>query len=219
MPTRPPERDPQATRRGPPLTSIQPSNAWVTAKALHGKALMPANTSPEAFDDKASAFWKGGQVEQTFTSANLAYLRLAQAEDHHLALINLLAAQRSDIAALAQQVHVLHGTLQAVGKLIKRGTADQLAIGEEALQLLTELAEAWTGPARPATVEAADEAGEFGGEELVDVEADPRPRGRAQRPAPLAAVRDQDGAPEGDGADDGEEELIEVDEQGRPVSP
>ena len=158
MPTRPPERDPQATRRGPPLTSIQPSNAWVTAKALHGKALMPANTSPEAFDDKASAFWKGGQVEQTFTAANLAYLRLAQAEDHHLALINLLAAQRSDIAALAQQVHVLHGTLQAVGKLIKRGTADQLAIGEEALQLLTELAEAWTSPARPATVTPAPPA-------------------------------------------------------------
>jgi hypothetical protein len=215
MPTRPQERDPQATRRGPPLTPIQPSNAWVTAKALHGKALMPPNTSPEAFDEKAAAFWKGGQVEQTFTSANLAYLRLAQAEDHHLALINLFAAQRSDIAALAQQVHVLHGTLQAVGKLIKRGTADQLGIGEEALQLLTELAEAWTGPARPAAAEPGDEGGDFGGEELVDLEADPRPRGRAQRPAPLAAVRDDDGEADGDG----EEELVEVDEQGRPVSP
>ena len=35
------------------------------------------------------------------------------------------------------------------------------------------------------------------------------------RPPPLTAVRDEDGAPEGDD----EEELVEVDDQGRPVSP
>jgi hypothetical protein len=213
-------RDPRASaNRGPALTAITPSNAWLTAQALHAKALLPANSTPEAFDAKASAYWSGGQVEQTFTSANLAYLHMAQAEEHHLALMGLLAAQRSDTAALARQVQSTHATLHAIGKLIQRAAAKGVAVQEEAVELLGALADAWDaregGPALHADDKAPDHGfGADDGEELVDLDAAPAgptapgivaaPSGRAARYSASAPGEE-------------EEELVEVDENGNPV--
>lgn len=215
MPPRTPARPPSGPARpAPALTSLAQSNAWLTARALHGKALLPAENSAEGFDKAAEAFWRGGQVEHTFTEANLLFLRMAQAEEHHIAELQGIAALRQDVAGLAAQLAALHKTLEAVGRLASGARRDLVTASTEAIELLGAMADAWDsrpepGPRGQPLVEGVDgeDDGDGGGDDaLVDLDrpASPRRTSRADRQA-------HDGP-----ADEGDE-LIEVDENGNPI--
>jgi hypothetical protein len=221
MPPRPPPRPaPTPGRAGPALTPIAHSAAWQTAHQLHARALTPADGSPEAFDAAAASYWTAGEVEHTFTAANLALLRMAQAEEHHLAQMHATAAMRQDLAELAARLDRVNGVLTAIGKATVRGQRLMEGLGGEALEQLGRLADAWDdkpageddatvdGDARPAS------AGLRGEKIVGDDQAPPRAGvGRADRyprePAP------DNGPEDDDGGDD--EELVDVDEQGNPL--
>ncbi len=222
MPPRPPARPPTAPGRpGPALTPIAHSAAWLTAEQLHARALTPKDGSPEAFDAAAASYWTAGQVEHTFTAANLALLRMAQAEEHHLAQLQATAALRQDIAELSARVDRLHGVLNAIGKATVRGQRLTEGLGGEALELLGRLADAWDD--KPAGDDDAS-GGEGGGpapvdlsdEELVDLdEAPAAPHAGVGRAARFAAAPAAPSAAQGQAEDD--DELVDVDEQGNPV--
>lgn len=236
MSQRPPPRpSAPAGRPGPALTPIAHSSAWQTAHALHAKALLPAAPTAEAFDQAAMTYWNGGEVEHTFTHANLALLRMAQAEEHHLAQQQANAALRQDLVALTQRVAALHQTLVKVGRVTSATRAVVEGASGDVVELLGALAEAWDSrpspsqgrPARMADeLDGPDGTDEPGGEdELVDVDevdAAPSPaRGAAGR----AARYPQRGAPAGGVGtlspdlidDNGDEELVDVDDQGNPI--
>jgi hypothetical protein len=230
MPPRPPPRPSAAAARpAPALTPIAQSAAWQAAQAQHGRALLPADDSAEAFDRAAMAFWTGGQVEHTFTQANLALLRMAQAEEHHLAEMQATAALRQDVAGLAARLAGLHKTLIALGRVSTAARKDLVTIGGEGLELLGALADAWDsrpegpggarGPRGEGEVED-DEPGHARGEDELDdelVEVDDASQGAPARGEVGRAARyrqaDLRAAP-GDGSAD---ELVEVDEQGNPI--
>jgi len=215
MPPRTPAR-PSAgpSRAGPALTPIAQSGAWQTAEQLHARALLPAQPTPEAFDAAAASYWTAGQVEHTFTAANLALLRMAQAEEHHLAQLQATAAMRQDLAQLSARVDRLHGVLNAIGKATVRGQRLMEGLGGEALELLGRLADAWED--KPAGDPGADRrapAGDSGDdlEELEALDAAPdAPRAGVGRAARFAQAGHDEVA-------EGEEELVDVDEQGKPV--
>lgn len=147
MSPRPPARAPTAggrpppARPTPPLTPISQSAAWVNAQALHGAALMPREATAEAFDKTAEAYWRAGQVEHTFTTANLSLLRMAQAEEHHIALQQALAAVRQDVGGLAEQLARLQATLTALGR-VSAGLRREVATATgEVMELLGGLAD------------------------------------------------------------------------------
>ena len=73
------------------------SAAWASAFATHGKALIPPDTSAEAFDASAERYHRGGPAEHNFTMASLALARMAQAEEHHAALVHELALLRATL--------------------------------------------------------------------------------------------------------------------------
>lgn len=217
MPPRPPAR-PSATpgRAGPALTPIAHSAAWQTAQQLHARALTPKDGSPEAFDAAAASYWTAGQVEHVFTAANLSLLRMAQAEEHHLTQLQATAALRQDVAQLSAGVDRLHGVLTAIGKATVRGQRQMEGLGGEVIELLGRLTDAWEG--KPAGDDRADDRAPAGGteddlEELEEVdEAPAAPRAGVGRAARFAE------APAGpDEVAEGEDELVDVDEQGNPV--
>ncbi len=219
MPPRPPARAPAAPGRpAPALTPISHSTAWQTASAQHSAALLPTDTSAEAFDRAATAFWKAGAVEHTFTHANLALLRMAQAEEHHLAQMQAAAALRQDIAGLNERLTALHATLVAVGKVAASTRRELGQASAQATELLAGLAEALDerregGPLR--AVEDEEEA-------LLDELDGPPTDLEGSRTAPQR--REAGRAPQlvnsrapalEPGSD--EEELVEVDEHGIPM--
>ncbi|MBL8619180.1 MAG: hypothetical protein JNM72_26445 [Deltaproteobacteria bacterium] len=228
MSQRPPPRpSPAAARPAPTLTPIAQSAAWLAAQAQHGRALLPADNSAEAFDRAAMAFWSGGQVEHTFTQANLALLRMAQAEEHHLAQMQATAALRQDVAGLAARLAGLHKTLIALGRVSTAARKELVTIRSEALEVLGALADAWdsrppgSGRAQGELGEGADENADGGDgdvegdEELVEVD-DRAPSAPARADVGRAAryARDDRRAAQADPPD---EELIEVDEHGNPI--
>lgn len=222
MPPRPPPRPSAAAARpAPALTSIAQSAAWLAAQAQHGRALLPADNSAEAFDRAAEAFWKGGQVEHTFTQANLALLRMAQAEEHHLAQMQATAALRQDVASLAARLAGMHKTLIALGRVSTAARKDLVTMGGEALEILGALADAWDSRP-PGAGRAQGELGEGedagadgeadGDDELVEVD---------DRAPARAGVGRAARYPQDDGrasqVDESAEELVEVDEHGNPI--
>ncbi|MFM2247224.1 MAG: hypothetical protein RL071_3298 [Pseudomonadota bacterium] len=215
MPPRTPTRPPAGPARpAPALTPLAQSNAWLTARALHGKTLLPGENSAEAFDKAAEAFWRGGQVEHTFTQANLLLLRMAQAEEHHLAELHATAALRQDVAGLAAQLAGLHKTLDALGRLASGARRDLVTASNEAIELLGAMADAWdsrpeAGPRGRPLVDGGqgeDDGDGDGDDALVEVDSAAPPR-RSSR-----ADRQAHEEPGGEG-----DELIEVDENGNPV--
>lgn len=182
-------RSQTAPSRAPEPTT---SAAWATALAMHGKALIPADTSPQAFDAAAEAYHRGGPAEHNFTMASLALARMAQAEEHQATLTHALALLRAAVRKLdATLTSSATQTGRGLAATIKRLDAI-LAVGDG----LSEAMERFDG-------------GEGGGGEPEDEPEGPPSRGGR---GPSSAEGDE---PSGDDGGtiglDGDEEVELVD--------
>jgi hypothetical protein len=138
---------------------------------------------------------------------------MAQAEEHHLAQLQATAAMRQDLAQLSVRLDGLHGVLTAIGKATVRGQRLMEGLGGEALELLARLADAWEDkpagdPDADRRAPAGDSADDL--EELEELEEPDAPRAGVGRAARFAQAGHDEVA-------EGEEELVDVDEQGNPV--